>query len=285
MCRKQKDRGLEVARVVIHWVLDATPTTATSPRTQMATIQPNRHSISLKGSTQIVVEFFGKPRDLLRTISFHIGSRRERRPASLNIYVDERLNLLVPSHPVRPTHPPTHPPTSHDDRRRPGVVSEADLRAARRYTGFYIEFFPIRIERNQLWLANGKISKLVLAIKSKETTEVLERWQFDIQVIDGAGNKEKADRTAQKTEKEINAEIQAIIRQITASVTFLPMLEEKCTFNILVYADKDAEVPTTWCDSDPHLLKGGSEHVKLRSFSTNFHKVDALVAYRRNDDV
>lgn len=38
-----------------------------------------------------------------------------------------------------------------------------------------------------VWLSDGKISKLVLAIKSKETTEVLERWQFDIQIVGNSG--------------------------------------------------------------------------------------------------
>jgi hypothetical protein len=32
----------------------------------------------------------------------------------------------------------------------------------------------------------------------------------------------------QRTEQEIKNEIQAIIRQITASVTFLPVLEDEC---------------------------------------------------------
>ena len=36
----------------------------------------------------------------------------------------------------------------------------------------------------------------------------------------------------QKTPKEVQQEIQAIIRQITASVTFLPLLEEACTFDL-----------------------------------------------------
>ncbi|RUS29297.1 putative mitotic spindle checkpoint protein [Jimgerdemannia flammicorona] len=157
-------------------------------------------------------------------------------------------------------------------------------------------------EQLDVWLANGKISKLVLAIKSKETTEVLERWQFDIQVIDGAGNKEKADRSDRAEDGEGDQRrdpghhppdhrqryLPAYARReipprATTMILIIPL--NLGTFNILVYADKDAEVPTTWCDSDPHLLKGGSEHVKLRSFSTNFHKVDALVAYRRNDDV
>jgi mitotic spindle assembly checkpoint protein MAD2 len=31
----------------------------------------------------------------------------------------------------------------------------------------------------------------------------------------------------------VQSEIQAILRQITASVSFLPMLEEACTFDLL----------------------------------------------------
>merc|ERR1712086_821277 len=47
----------------------------------------------------------------------------------------------------------------------------------------------------------------------------------------------------EKSQKEITSEIQAIIRQITASVTFLPLLDEPCTFDLLVYTDNDVDVP------------------------------------------
>lgn len=70
-----------------------------------------------------------------------------------------------------------------------------------------------------------------------------------------------------------------MFRQITASVTFLPELDGNCTFNVLVYADADSEVPMEWGDSDAKEIIGG-EKVQLRSFSTNSHKVDTLVSYR-----
>lgn len=70
-----------------------------------------------------------------------------------------------------------------------------------------------------------------------------------------------------KADKEITQEIQAIIRQITASVTFLPLLNEPCSFDLLVYADRDATVPILWEDSDPCYITN-AEEVKLRSFST-----------------
>ena len=84
----------------------------------------------------------------------------------------------------------------------------------------------------------------------------------------------------EKTEREIQLEIQSIFRQITASVTFLPQLDAgNCTFNVLVYADADSEVPMEWGDSDAKEIENG-EKVQLRSFSTSNHRVDTLVSYR-----
>jgi len=91
-----------------------------------------------------------------------------------------------------------------------------------------------------------------------------------------------ADPEPEKTETQIQEEIQAIFRQITASVTFLPMLDGNCTFNVLVYADADSEVPLEWGDSDAKEIMNG-EKVQLRSFSTANHKVDTLVSYRLLD--
>ena len=85
--------------------------------------------------------------------------------------------------------------------------------------------------------------------------------------------------TSDKSEKEIQAEIQSIFRQITASVTFLPILDGNCTFNVLVYADANSDVPIEWGDSDAREVKN-SEKVQLRSFSTSNHKIDTLVSYR-----
>ena len=55
-----------------------------------------------------------------------------------------------------------------------------------------------------------------------ETNETLERWQFDIHV-----DKEVTldSKPKEKSIKDIRKDIGAVIRQITASVTFLPLLE------------------------------------------------------------
>ena len=155
------------------------------------------------------------------------------------------------------------------------------------------------------WMIGGKISKLVVVITSKETGEHIERWQFDVQIFskstkgkvsrskssmdkentapdDAEEGQRGATSQMEKTEKEIQDEIQAIFRQITASVTFLPVLDGNCTFNVLVYADADSEVPVEWGDSDAKEIKNG-EKVQLRSFSTSNHRVDTLVSYRLAD--
>ncbi|KAF2249675.1 mitotic spindle checkpoint component mad2 [Trematosphaeria pertusa] len=147
------------------------------------------------------------------------------------------------------------------------------------------------------WMYGGKISKLVVVITSKETGEHVERWQFDVQIFGKNSRSRSSKKTAdkensapeagneaqdEKTEAEIQAEIQSIFRQITASVTFLPMLDGNCTFNVLVYADADSEVPLEWGDSDAKEIKNG-EKVQLRSFSTSNHRVDTLVSYRLAD--
>jgi mitotic spindle assembly checkpoint protein MAD2 len=160
------------------------------------------------------------------------------------------------------------------------------------------------------WMAAGQISKLVVVIAEKETGEAVERWQFDVQMLAtstaktaaapapakdsakggdensaaaAAAEKASAEAQKQKEEAQIQAEIQALFRQITASVTFLPSLDAGAhTFNVLVYADAESEVPVEWGDSDAREVVGG-EKVQLRSFSTNSHRVEAVVSYRLAD--
>ena len=78
-----------------------------------------------------------------------------------------------------------------------------------------------------------------MVVTGQQTQETLERWVFDVHTDKSIGPEGKVE----KSQKEITSEIQAIIRQITASVTFLPLLDEPCTFDLLVYTDNDVDVP------------------------------------------
>ncbi|KAL9100218.1 MAG: hypothetical protein Q9163_004383 [Psora crenata] len=214
------------------------------------------HKLSLKGSSKLVAEFFEYS---INTILFQRGVYPAEDFTAVKKY---GLNMLV--------------------------TSDDQVKA-------YIKKIMSQLNK---WMNGSKISKLVVVITSKETGETVERWQFDVQIFKASKkhaskvtnklhNKENAapaDTTepppAEKSEKEIQLEIQSIFRQITASVTFLPQLDAgDCTFNVLVYADVDSEVPMEWGDSDAKEIENG-EKVQLRSFSTSNHRVDTLVSYR-----
>jgi mitotic spindle assembly checkpoint protein MAD2 len=137
------------------------------------------------------------------------------------------------------------------------------------------------------WLLAGNIQRLVVVVKGVETLETLERWQFNVRIEESADYENQVPNinssSVSKSVKEVNNEIQAIIRQITASVTFLPLLQEACTFDLLVYTDKDVKAPEKWAESDPCYIQKSTE-VKLRSFTTSIHKVDSVVAYKEADE-
>ncbi|XP_077399634.1 mitotic spindle assembly checkpoint protein MAD2A [Vanacampus margaritifer] len=127
------------------------------------------------------------------------------------------------------------------------------------------------------WLLNCTVQKLVLVITCLDTSEVLERWQFDIECDKSAM---ESSATREKPIQMIQGEIRAVLRQITASVTFLPLLETPCSFNLLIYTDKDLAIPEQWEESGPHRISQ-PEEVHLRSFTTSIHKVCSLVTYKK----
>ena len=86
------------------------------------------------------------------------------------------------------------------------------------------------------WLEMRKIKKLVMVLNSVETKETLERWEFKIE--NEVGEDGKAVDNAVKDEKKIKGEIRDVIRQIVASVTFLPLLDCLCSFDILIYTHR-----------------------------------------------
>lgn len=154
------------------------------------------------------------------------------------------------------------------------------------------DYLDRAMQQLKKWLEQGKVRRLVVAIVEKESQETVERWQFDIEVMNEGLTEsqvpkegDQIPKSLQKTDAQVKAEIAAIIKQITASCTFLPVLEEPCAFQILAYTDRDVEVPMEWSDSNARLIaEGKAEQVKLRSFSTHVHRVDAMVAYKREEE-
>ncbi|ABN67800.2 predicted protein [Scheffersomyces stipitis CBS 6054] len=148
----------------------------------------------------------------------------------------------------------------------------------------YISNIMIQIKK---WIYGKRIVKLVLVIVSKSTVETVERWEFNIDIM-GKDSTDIIDSgEEEKSRVETQKEIQTIIRQITSSVTYLPVLkDDDYTYNVLVYTDPKnptSSIPIEWCDTngDSRLVEGDNvDKVDFTSFSTNIHQVGTSVTYK-----
>lgn len=142
----------------------------------------------------------------------------------------------------------------------------------------YIRVILLQVHK---WLIGRKCNKLVLCIVDKDEGEVVERWAFDVHHYGKDENTNDKQAHEPIVPSETQNQIRALIRQITASVTFLPDLanEGNFTFNVLAYTDADAKVPLEWSDSESKTIKD-AETVQFKTFSTDDHKVTAQVSYK-----
>lgn len=169
-----------------------------------------------------------------------------------------------------------------------GVYPEEDFSTVRKYDltlmkmqddelKSYIRKILAQVHK---WMLGGKCNKLVICIADKDEGEIVERWAFDIERIPVDETK-SSEEVYENTKDEIQKQIRALIRQITASVTFLPELTRvgRYTFNVLAYTDAYAKVPIEWADSESKEIKDG-EIMQFKSFSTENLKVGAQVSYK-----
>ncbi|EFN65514.1 Mitotic spindle assembly checkpoint protein MAD2A [Camponotus floridanus] len=137
----------------------------------------------------------------------------------------------------------------------------------------------------QEWLIQRKVHKITLVITNVNTKEVLEKWDFKVdyedQKTNGINSNVKADLSEVETKdmKTIQKEIREVIRQITGTVSFLPLLDCLCSFDILTYTVPDCDIPNQWDETQPVFI-ANSQEVQLRSFSTSIHKMDTVVSYK-----
>ncbi|WAQ85827.1 hypothetical protein PtA15_6A456 [Puccinia triticina] len=171
------------------------------------------------------------------------------------------------------------------------------------------------VDQVRVWLVEGKISRLVLVIQRKDNGETIERWEFDVHVehpaVDAHGTDtappsaqaqpssssatdQRQPRAKSKTLAEVQSEIQVIIRQIIATVSFLPIPEAPrksrvypCsldspipkaavlvpgTFKVLAHTHSvGQDEATQWNDSDAFDITEGAERVpSLPCFNAPF---------------
>ncbi|CAK9438498.1 uncharacterized protein LODBEIA_P27220 [Lodderomyces beijingensis] len=148
------------------------------------------------------------------------------------------------------------------------------------------------------WIYGRKITKLIVVIVSKSSGDNVERWEFSIDAVPeenlhsatNGGDLQEEEQNkissngSKKSKEEIQKEIRAIIRQITSSVSYLPVLkDDDYTFNVLVYTGVETTIPIQWCDThgDGRVLEGENvDQIDFASFSTDKHKVNTSVSYK-----
>lgn len=164
----------------------------------------------------------------------------------------------------------------------------------------------------QEWLTQRKVQKITLVITNVNTKEVLEKWDFKVDYEGQSSNsandntKNSLPEVGTKDVKSIQKEIREVIRQITGNlfdnsslystvlyiknlicwiyyvsgtVSFLPLLDCLCSFDILTYTVPDCGIPNQWDETQPVFI-ANSQEVQLRSFSTSIHKMDTIVSYK-----
>lgn len=132
------------------------------------------------------------------------------------------------------------------------------------------------------WIARQEVEKISLIIKNVQANEVIECWEFRVQSEPLQPGKDAKNPTSTKELKKIQSEIRDVMRQIAATISYLPLIECNCAFDVLVHFLKDIEAPEQWMDT-PGVKIENAQTVQLKSFSTGLQKVDTIVNYKMTD--
>ncbi|CCE65878.1 hypothetical protein TPHA_0N00970 [Tetrapisispora phaffii CBS 4417] len=161
------------------------------------------------------------------------------------------------------------------------TVKKYDLTLMRTHDDELKQYIRKILSQVHKWLLSGKCNKLVLCVVDRDEGDTVERWAFNVTHISKEPQESITEEVTPISQEETQKQIRALIRQITASVTFLPELENEgnYTFNVLAYTDADAIVPLEWSDSSSKEIEDG-EMVEFRSFNTEMHKIGAQVSYK-----
>ncbi|XP_068630486.1 mitotic spindle assembly checkpoint protein MAD2A [Battus philenor] len=138
--------------------------------------------------------------------------------------------------------------------------------------------------QSEEWIVNKKVTKLSLIIINVANKETLECWDFNVQYEDGdaALSKEKNETVGSKELKKIQQEIREVMLQVAATISYLPLLDCRCSFDVLVHAKSNCDVPEKWAEATPISI-ANAQNVQLKAFSTSLHKMETVVSYKLTD--
>lgn len=128
-----------------------------------------------------------------------------------------------------------------------------------------------------------------LIITNAHNREVLECWEFKVESEGMTGNGtttngggpdvDPKSPVSNKDLHRIQMEIRDVMRQISATVSYLPLLDTICSFDILVHTHDGCEVPENFNETADVQIQN-AQAVELKSFSTGLHKMQTIVNYK-----
>ncbi|XP_056649107.1 mitotic spindle assembly checkpoint protein MAD2A [Diorhabda carinulata] len=137
-------------------------------------------------------------------------------------------------------------------------------------------FLHTTLEQLKGWLVDRTVNKVALVITNVKTMEVMERWDFTVEYEEDT--LENPDKVSEKPLNQIKNEIRDVLKQIASSVSYLPLLDCLCSFDIQIYTKSDVELPKEWAEAEPANIKN-AQSVQMRAFSTNIHRMETHVIY------
>nr|ADG65131.1 hypothetical protein [Drosophila pseudoobscura] len=139
------------------------------------------------------------------------------------------------------------------------------------------------LSQTEEWLSKNMIRKVSMVITNAHSKEVLECWEFKMEAEKGDNQvADPSQRTSSKDLTRIQNEIREVMRQISASVSYLPLLDCICAFDLKIHTPGYTEIPAKWEESEAFVIQN-AQSVQLRSFSTGLHKVETVVNYKLNN--
>lgn len=158
-----------------------------------------------------------------------------------------------------------------------------------------ISFVDTVLSQMKDWLIAEKVQKISMIITNISTKEPLERWDFNVKYEAGSDSpndlqdlkeirvpkngKNDGSKCGSKELKVIQNEIRDVLRQICSTVSFLPLLDCLCAFDVHIYTTQDCEVPDEWNETAPCIISN-SQELQLRTFSTSLHHMSTVVSYK-----
>nr|CAD7434507.1 unnamed protein product [Timema monikensis] len=132
-------------------------------------------------------------------------------------------------------------------------------------------------ERGQEFMLKKLVKQVSMVIIRMDTHDPIERWDFTIEY-----ENEELNETCPKDKSLIQKEICNVLRQISASISYLPLLDTPCSFDLHLDTFPGTEVPNDWESITKCKISNGQD-LKFSTFSTSFHKIDTAVVYKAND--